>query len=188
MSLRSNQTCPCACLLLCALPHYISSTQARHWCRNQTQAHPAWSAGTSGSKLLFALITPQYYMLLLLLKLLTDALSFVAPLVLGQLVQCIASAPSLPHAEASAQARTGGIAGTVAALWAARENTYHVQWSIFLAGVLFLVALLKAVLDAQYSYHINRMSIQAAGTIMQAPLAAYLRKPAFVRKRFSAGN
>lgn len=154
--------------------------------RHQTRGHSAWSVGTTGSKVLFALITPQYYMLLLL-KIFTDTLNFAAPLILGQLVGCISSEASPPHETALDEARADGIADRLSALWSATENRYRAQWSVLLAGVLFVVAMLKAVLDAQYSYHINRMSIRAAGTIMQAPLASYLRKPAFVRQHFSPG-
>lgn len=155
-------------------------------CRHETRAHPAWSVRTSGTKLLFALITPQYY-LLLLLKIFTDALNFAAPLILGQLVHCIASAPSPPQ-HAPADDAAAGITDRLLAFWSAAQSEHHVQRSAVLGGVLFMVAVLKAVLDAQYSYHVNRMSIRAAGTIMQAPLALYLRKPAFVRQQFSAGT
>lgn len=154
-------------------------------CRHEARTNPAWMQGTSGIKLLLTLIPMQYYLLLLLLKLFTDALNFVAPLLLGELVHSISSQPQneSPH-----QLQSPKDADSSSSLWAAGHSGSQVKTSIILAGTLFLVAVLKAVLDAQYTYHINRMSIRASGTIMQAPLASYLRKPAFVRQGFTVGS
>jgi hypothetical protein len=142
----------------------------------------------TGCKLLLELIAPQYFSLLLL-KLLSDGLNFVVPLVLGELVPCIASSP-LPPTEEDVEGLVAGreIAGRVSDSWFAPERQCKVQWSIFLAAVLFVVAVMKACLDSQYCYHMNRMSIRAAGMLMQAPLPSYLRKPAYLRQQFTAGT
>jgi hypothetical protein len=168
-----------------------SIAQRSSKCRGRINNQAAWSAKFRGGNLLSALVGTvkcRFYTLLLV-KLTGDALSFVAPLVLGDLVTCIASSATftLPEPSATEAAPPAAEHRYLAQKSESEALPGSVQRSVGLAGLLCLVAVLKAVIDAQYNYHLNRMAITAQGAIMEGPLNAALRKPTYIRKRFSYG-
>eukprot|EP00892_Ulva_mutabilis_P005343 jgi/Ulvmu1/3180/UM015_0221.1 len=138
----------------------------------------------SGIHLLGRLVTPvrRMYCTLLLCKVLDDALSFVAPLILGGLVD-VASSGSPGH-QHDALRETA----TPLPLDSLFTRTGHVQKCVTLAALLFFAAILKAVITTQYTYNLNLMAIRAHGALMQAPLSAALNMPAYARGQFSEGH
>lgn len=121
------------------------------------------------------------YSTLLLCKILDDILSFIAPLILGDLVDVTASAAPRPWQNLA----SGFIARPLSA---GLPHPGHVQKCVILAALLVLAATLKAVVTTQYTYHLNLMAIRAHGALMQATLQAALNMPAYARGNFSEGN
>lgn len=138
----------------------------------------------TGTRLLGAMIAPvkTKYFTLLLCKILDDSLSFAAPLILGDLVEVV-SAES-PETEEQTSLLSGLVVEPVLRML---RHAGLVQKCTVLASLLFLAALLKAVVTTQYTYHLNLMAIRAHGSLMQAPLRAALSMPAYIRGRFPEG-
>ena len=125
----------------------------------------------------------QKYFVLLLCKVLDDSLSFAAPLILGDLVDVVSSGS--PQTEQWTSLSSGFLIEPICAML---PHPGLVQRCAILASLLFVVALLKAVVTTQYNYHLNLMAIRAHGSLIQAPLRAALCMPAYVRGRFSDGT
>lgn len=138
----------------------------------------------TGTRLLGAIMAPvrRKYFTLLLCKMLDDSLSFAAPLLLGDLVEVVSS--ESPETEKRTNLSSGLVVEPVLRML---PRAGHVEKCAILASLLFLAALLKAVVTTQYTYHLNLMAIRAHGSLMQAPLCAALSMPAYIRGRFPGG-
>lgn len=118
--------------------------------------------------------------MLLLCKILDDSLSFVAPLILGDLVYLASLAPPGHHQD--------GLCGfMIKPLHGVLPEMGRLHKSAVLAALLFFAAILKAVVTTQYTYNVDLMAIRAYGALLQAPLCAALRMPAHARGQFSEG-